>query len=89
MALQNTNDAENLEELSVDLKYAVGNEYANNQGTNGRSCQYVHRLIAITFLGDHPDLVVNHKNGIRLENLEFVTQQENVRRSVRLIQEYN
>ena len=41
----------------------------------------VHRLIAVAFLGDC-DLQVNHKNGDRsdnrLENLEWVTNQENI-----------
>jgi hypothetical protein len=45
---------------------------------------FVHRLVALTFLGEpsSPDLVVNHKDGNKLnnvlENLEWVTQKENV-----------
>jgi hypothetical protein len=42
----------------------------------------VHRLVAQAFLGDHKGLVVNHKDGDRynnsLENLEWITQRENV-----------
>ena len=41
----------------------------------------VHRLVANTFLGEHPGLVVNHINGIKtdnlLSNLEFVTAERN------------
>lgn len=41
----------------------------------------LHRLIAITFLGEHDGLVVNHINGNkldnRIENLEFVTAERN------------
>ena len=43
----------------------------------------VHRLVAMTFIGDIPKFyVVNHKNGIkhdnRVENLEIITNGENV-----------
>lgn len=45
--------------------------------------QYVHRLVASTFIGDLNDKVVNHKNFIksdnRVENLEITTQYENIR----------
>ena len=41
----------------------------------------VHRVIAETFFGKHPGLVVNHINGDKLdnrvENLEFVTAEQN------------
>lgn len=48
---------------------------------NGRQKQYrLHRLIALTFLGDSP-YHVHHKNGVkndnRLENLEYLTPVEN------------
>lgn len=52
-----------------------------------RKSYAVHRLIAQTFL-ENPEKkeIVNHKNGIkhdnRLENLEFVTQSENLRHAV-------
>lgn len=44
----------------------------------------VHRLLATAFLGQPaPGMVVNHKNGLRhdnrVENLEWVSQSENVR----------
>lgn len=46
-----------------------------------RATKRVHRLIANTFLGEHPGLVVNHINGNkldnRIENLEFVTAEKN------------
>ena len=47
-----------------------------------RAIRDVHRLVAQAFLGDHKGLVVNHKDGDRynnsLENLEWITQRENV-----------
>lgn len=46
-----------------------------------RATKRIHRLVANTFLGEHPGLVVNHINGNkldnRIENLEFVTAEEN------------
>lgn len=47
-------------------------------------CYFIHRLVALTFFGEpsSPDLVVNHKDGNKLnnipENLEWVTQSENL-----------
>lgn len=42
----------------------------------------VHRLIADTFLGEHPELEVNHKDENKLNNalsnLEFLTHKENI-----------
>ena len=53
----------------------------NNQNIN----RTVHRLIIQSFIGDVPNKVVNHINGIktdnRLENLEWVTISENTRHS--------
>jgi hypothetical protein len=51
---------------------------------NSKECVYVHRLLALTFLGDPVGSKnhVNHKNGVktdnRLENLEWVTRSENM-----------
>ena len=41
----------------------------------------VHRLVINTFIGEHPELVVNHIDGVKtnnfLNNLEFVTAEQN------------
>lgn len=46
--------------------------------------QNVHRLIALTFLGPHNDLVVNHKNGIKIDNRveNLVTIRENTMHAI-------
>lgn len=48
---------------------------------NGNSTVFVHRLVAISFLGEHEGLVVNHKdenkNNPLLSNLEWISQREN------------
>ena len=55
---------------------------------NGKRKSYhIHRLVARTFLNDYDDkLQVNHKNGIkndnRVENLEMVTLQQNIKHSI-------
>lgn len=45
----------------------------------------VHRLVAIAFLGDNPEMFVNHidfdRLNNRVENLEWVTAQENMNHS--------
>ena len=55
-----------------------------HSATVSSSRQYVHRLVAMTFLPEWDDsLQVNHKDSIRvnnnIENLEMVTAQENMR----------
>lgn len=60
--------------------YMVCTPYHNGVGT-GRTA---HALVASAFIGPRPDgLCINHKNGVksdnRPENLEYVTQAENVR----------
>ena len=46
----------------------------------------VHRLVAITFLGEFPDLQVNHIDGCRtnnnINNLEWVTPAENMKNAI-------
>lgn len=55
---------------------------------NGKRKSYhVHRLVARTFLDNYDNkLQVNHKNGIkndnRVENLEMVTLQQNIKHSI-------
>ena len=53
-------------------------------GTN--KCHYVHRLVARTFIEDNSIKQVNHKNGIkndnRVDNLEWVTCQENIKHCI-------
>lgn len=56
---------------------------------NKRVVRKVHRLVAITFLGNPPKgLEVNHKDGIKtnnhVSNLEYVTHSENVKHGYRL-----
>lgn len=56
-----------------------------------RSRQFVHTLVALTFLGPRPACKseVNHKNGIRHDNwvgnLEYVTPSENKMHSTRVL----
>lgn len=67
--------------------FLLPNGYARvNIYNNGKAKQFsVHRLVALAFIGDPPceKMVVNHKNSIRndnrLDNLEWVTQSQNVK----------
>lgn len=62
--------------------------YRITLSNNGkRKSYYVHRLVARAYLKDYDEnLQVNHKNGIktdnRIENLEMVTLQENIKHSI-------
>ena len=46
----------------------------------------IHKLVAVTFIGDSKGLQVNHKNGDkldnRLENLEYATPKQNTRHAM-------
>jgi hypothetical protein len=48
----------------------------------------VHRLVASAFLGNYPDLDVNHKDGVKsnnnLTNLEWCTRSDNIKHSFKL-----
>lgn len=65
------------QKLGRDKRYL--SVYLCNDGKE--NTQRVHRLVADTFLGKHPDLMVNHKDGDRMnntvENLEWCTAREN------------
>jgi len=67
--------------------YADGPGYARLSIGTDRMCIRVHRVIMELFKGPS-DLYVDHINGIkmdnRLENLEYVTASENVRRGYEL-----
>ena len=75
----------NLRETPTILKPGVNKdgyyELTMNSNDRKRKTFRVHRVIATTFLGEHPGLVVNHINGNkldnRIENLEFVTAEQN------------
>lgn len=51
-----------------------------------RKSYKMHRLVAAAFLGDHPELVVNHKDGNKtnnnIENLEWVTKAQNSQHAI-------
>ena len=66
-------------------KYGYYRITLSNNGK--RKSYYVHRLVARAYLKKYSDkLQVNHKNGIktdnRIENLEMVTLQENIKHSI-------
>lgn len=58
-------------------------------GLRRQKCIFVHRLVAITFIGPKPvGFQIDHVDGIksnnRVDNLKYVTQSENILRSFRL-----
>jgi hypothetical protein len=73
------------------LKFATDKDgyYRITLSNNGkRKSYYVHRLVARTYLKDYNNnLQVNHINGTktdnRIENLEMVTLQENIKHSIK------
>lgn len=62
--------------MFVTLKDKIGKPHAKS----------VHRLVAAAFYGNNKDLIVNHKNGKktdnRSENLEYLTQSDNVKHAI-------
>lgn len=83
-----------------NIRHVYGNQLKPKFKSNGYAfvCLYinkpkpvyrhVHRLVAAAFLGDNSELQVNHKDqnktNNRLDNLEWVTKQDNIRHSIRL-----
>ena len=65
----------------ADGYYCVGERLLKGLGYH-----FVHRIVATTFLGEHPDLVVNHKDGNKsnncVENLEWCTNKENLQHAM-------
>ena len=57
--------------------------YKNKKGVR----RTIHRLVAETFIGVKRGMVINHKDGNKknnkLENLEVITQKENVKHAIR------
>jgi hypothetical protein len=59
----------------------------NLSGPNGRRHFFVHRLVALAFIGEPPEgHVINHIDhnplNNRLSNIEYVTQRENIHKSI-------
>src|SRR5690606_18070912 len=66
----------------------TGHQWVNIGGTGGHPKRYIHRLVAMTFLGECPDgMEVRHRNGDptdnRPENLTYGTRSENMYDKVR------
>lgn len=64
----------------ADMGYLTVRLHKNNYS----KLFYVHRLVLVSFVGESPvDWVCNHRNGIktdnRLENLEWVTEKQNMK----------
>lgn len=71
------------------LKPTLGNNgyyYVSLVRDGEKKKYYIHRLMLETFVGDEPNMEVNHKNGVRsdnrLSNLEWVTGKGNMQHSV-------
>lgn len=63
--------------------------YKNIRINGGKEAYYIHRLVAMAFLGAPiQERVINHKNGIktdnRVENLEWCSQLHNIEHAKRL-----
>ena len=64
--------------------YLISRLYKNNR----EYCVQVHQLVAFSFIGDYPheDSVIDHidfdKTNARLDNLRFISNRENVIRSI-------
>lgn len=70
--------------------YRLRLPYPNAGSKDGRLPFKVHRLVAMFYLDDYSEeLQVNHKNGVktdnRVENLEMVTNRENVLHAWRVL----
>lgn len=79
-----------LRKLTINID---GYRTVNLHGGPKRHWFFVHRLVLIAFVGSAPERhECNHKNGIktdaRLENLEWVTPQENVQHSYDVLNRY-
>lgn len=83
----------------LDGKYYDYNTYVNSRGymntllytrDNGRKNFTLHRLLMLTFVGGGEGLVINHKDGNRLnnslDNLEWVTRSQNCKHTKSIVQ---
>lgn len=71
-----------IKSVRKEMKQRLRNGYFSVT-LSGNKTYYVHRLVAIAFIeNNRVNQVINHKNGIkhdnRVENLEWVSQKENI-----------